>query len=76
MPISARILILLGLVLVTLGLLIVAFTRSVCICPSAGLPGDFSVRGRNWILSIPLATSLLLSALMTLLFWAFGRGPR
>jgi hypothetical protein len=74
MPISARILILLGLVLVTLGLLIVAFARLHM--PLGRLPGDFTVRGRNWILSIPLATSLLLSALLTLLFWAFGRGPR
>jgi Protein of unknown function (DUF2905) len=74
MPISARILILLGLVLVTLGLLIVAFTRLHM--PLGRLPGDITLRGRNWILSIPLATSLLLSALLTLLFWAFGRGPR
>jgi len=74
MPISARILILLGLVLVTLGLLIVAFARLHM--PLGRLPGDITVRGRNWILSIPLATSLLLSALLTLLFWAFGRGSR
>ena len=74
MPISARILILLGLVLVTLGLLIAAFTRLHM--PLGRLPGDITVRGRNWILSIPLATSLLLSALLTLLFWAFGRGSR
>jgi Protein of unknown function (DUF2905) len=74
MPIPARILILLGLVLVVLGLLIAAFTRLHM--PLGRLPGDITVRGRNWILSIPLATSLLLSALLTLLFWAFGRGPR
>jgi Protein of unknown function (DUF2905) len=74
MPISARILILLGLVLVTLGLLIAAFTRLHM--PFGRLPGDITVRGRNWFVSIPLATSLLLSALLTLLFWAFGRGSR
>jgi Protein of unknown function (DUF2905) len=74
MPISARILILLGLLLVVLGLLIAAVARLHM--PLGRLPGDITLRGRDWILSIPLATSLLLSALLTLLFWAFGRGPR
>ena len=74
MPISARILLLLGLLLVVLGLLIAAVARLHM--PLGRLPGDITLRGRNWILSIPLATSLLLSALLTLLFWAFGRGPR
>jgi len=74
MPISSRILILLGLLLVVLGLLIAAVARLHM--PLGCLPGDITLRGRDWILSIPLATSLLLSALLTLLFWAFGRGPR
>ena len=74
MPISARVLILLGLVLVALGLVITALARLHL--PVGRLPGDITLRGRNWILSIPLATSLLLSALLTLLFWAFGRGSR
>jgi hypothetical protein len=74
MPISARILILLGLVLLALGLLLATFARLHL--PLGRLPGDITLRSRNWIVSIPLATSLLLSALLTLLFWAFGRGSR
>jgi Protein of unknown function (DUF2905) len=74
MPIPARILILLGLVLVGVGLLLAALSRLHL--PLGRLPGDITLRGRNWIVSIPLATSLILSALLTLLFWAFGRGNR
>jgi hypothetical protein len=74
MPISARILILLGLVLVAVGLVVTALARLHL--PLGRLPGDLTLRGRNWIVSIPLASSLILSALLTLLFWAFGRGNR
>jgi len=74
MPISARILILVGLVFVALGLLFAGFDRLHLAL--GRLPGDLLWRGRNWTVSLPLATSLLLSALLTLLFWAFGRGNR
>jgi len=74
MTLSARILILLGLVLVAVGLLLATVARWHL--PFGRLPGDITLRGRNWIVSIPLATSLLLSALLTLLLWAFGRGGR
>jgi hypothetical protein len=74
MPISARALILLGLVLVALGLFITAFARLHL--PLGRLPGDITLRGRSWLVSIPLASSLIFSALLTLLFWAFGRGNR
>jgi hypothetical protein len=74
MLISARILILLGLALIVLGLLLATLGRLHL--PLGHLPGDLTLRGRNWIVSLPLATSLLLSALLTLLFWAFGCGRR
>ncbi len=74
MPISARILILLGLLLVALGLPAPRPWGRLHV-PLGRLPGDLTWRGRNWLVSLPLATSLLLSALLTLLFWAFGRGP-
>jgi hypothetical protein len=33
------------------------------------LPGDFSFGGRNWRVYFPLASSILLSLLLTLIFW-------
>lgn len=74
MLISARALILLGLVLVALGLPLAPPDRLHLLL--GHLPGDFTWRGRNWLVSVPLGTSLVVSALLTLLFWAFGRGQR
>jgi len=37
------------------------------------LPGDIVIRGRNSTLYLPLASSLILSALATFLFWLVGR---
>ena len=33
------------------------------------LPGDFEFGGRNWRVYFPLATSIILSILLTLLLW-------
>jgi len=37
------------------------------------LPGDMVFRGKNSVFYFPLATSLLLSLVLTLVFWLFGR---
>ena len=37
------------------------------------LPGDLHVQRGNWTFYFPLATSLLLSVVLSLLFWLFGR---
>ncbi|TMQ59462.1 MAG: DUF2905 domain-containing protein [Candidatus Eisenbacteria bacterium] len=37
------------------------------------LPGDLSFGGEHWRVYIPLGTSLLLSLLLTGLFWLFKR---
>lgn len=37
------------------------------------LPGDIIIRGKNSIFYFPLATSLLLSVLLTLGMWLFSR---
>lgn len=66
-----RILIFLGLVLVAAGLLLLGLARLHL--PLGRLPGDLSWRGRGWSVSFPLATSILLSVLLSLLFWAFNR---
>jgi predicted MFS family arabinose efflux permease len=58
----AKLLILTGLVLVGLGLaLMTGF-------PLGRLPGDFVVRRGSFTFYVPLATSILVSVILTLLF--------
>jgi hypothetical protein len=37
------------------------------------LPGDFVYRGKNTIVYFPLATSIIISVVLTLLFWLISR---
>jgi tellurite resistance protein TehA-like permease len=37
------------------------------------LPGDIHVQRGNWTFYFPLATSLVVSVVLTLLFWVVGR---
>jgi len=37
------------------------------------LPGDIMVQKKNFTFYFPLATSILLSLLLTFLFWLFGK---
>ena len=37
------------------------------------LPGDIIVQRKNFTFYFPLATSIILSVLLTLLFWLIGR---
>ena len=67
MPDLSRLLITLGIVLFAAGLLIALLARLHL--PVGRLPGDLSWRGRNWSVSVPLATSLLLS----LVLWLINR---
>ncbi len=65
-----RALIILGFVLVVLGALLSLVGR----VPWLGrLPGDIHVQRGTWSFYFPLATSLLLSVVLSLLFWLFGR---
>jgi len=58
-----RVLVLVGAVILFLGLLLVVANR----VPLIGrLPGDITVRGDGWTVYAPLATSIVLSVLLTL----------
>jgi hypothetical protein len=61
----------LGLLLVLIGVLIIGLNRLNL--PLGRLPGDFNWRGKGWSVSVPLATSILISVLLSLLLWAIGR---
>ena len=65
-----RMLIILGAVCLVLGGLLVLGGK----LPFLGrLPGDIVIRRGNWSFYFPLATSLVVSVLLTLLLWLFGR---
>ncbi len=65
-----KLLIVLGAVIVVAGLLL-TFSGKI---PWLGrLPGDIIVRKRNFTFYFPIATSILISIILTLIFWLFGR---
>lgn len=57
-----------GVVLLVLGALLVLWEQT-----GWRVPGDMVFRGRKWTLYLPLGTSLLLSALATLILWLLTR---
>ncbi len=69
-----RILIALGLLLVLVGAVILGLNRLNL--PLGRLPGDFTWRGKGWSASFPLATSIILSMILTLLLWVIGHMRR
>jgi hypothetical protein len=66
-----RAFVVLGLLLLGVGVLILGLERLHL--PVGRLPGDFNWRGRGWSVSFPLATSIIISILLTLLLWVVGR---
>lgn len=69
-----RILVIAGLFLVALGLLIIAAGRLGL--PFGRLPGDLTFRTKNVTVFAPIATSLLLSLLLTLILYVLSRFRR
>ena len=64
-----RVLMVLGGVLLFAGIALTAFGG----LGLGRLPGDFVVRRGNFTFFLPLATSILLSIVLTLLLWLFRR---
>jgi len=44
--------------------------------PLGRLPGDIVYRGKNTVFYFPLITCIVISVVLSLLFWLFGRGHR
>ena len=65
----SRLLIIFGLLLVAAGLLWPLITR----LGLGRLPGDIVIERENFRLYLPIATSLLLSAILSLIFWLINR---
>lgn len=67
-----RVIVFFGLIVVGVGLLVMA-AEKLPFFRLGRLPGDIVYRGKNVTLYFPLATCLLLSVLLTLLFSFFRR---
>jgi hypothetical protein len=66
-----KILIFFGAVLLALGLLLVLLGRTSL--PVGRLPGDIVYRGKHTTFYFPLATSILLSIVLSIVFYLIGR---
>lgn len=66
-----------GKMLVMLGLIITAIGGILLLAGRISwfgrMPGDILVQKKNFTFFFPLATSMLISILLTLLFWLLGR---
>jgi Protein of unknown function (DUF2905) len=60
-----------GLVLAAVGLVLVLVSRTNL--PIGRLPGDIVYRGKNTVFYFPLATSILLSVVLSLIFYVIGK---
>jgi Protein of unknown function (DUF2905) len=65
-----RTLVVMGLVVALVGVLLMVAGR----VPGLGrLPGDIYIQRGNWSFYFPLMTSIVISVLLTVVFWLFGR---
>ncbi len=65
-----RLLVIFGVVMVIAGILMMLSGK----LPWLGrLPGDIVLQRKNFTFYFPLATSILISLLLTLLFWILGK---
>jgi Protein of unknown function (DUF2905) len=69
-----KLLIVLGGILLVAGVVLVLLGRTNL--PIGRLPGDILYRGRNTTFYFPLATSIVLSVLLTLILYVIGRWRR
>jgi hypothetical protein len=74
MPEIGRILVGLGIVLIAVGGVVMLLGRSGL--PLGRLPGDFLYRGKNTTFYFPLATSIVVSVVLSLVFFLIGRLKR
>lgn len=69
-----RLLVIFGVALVVIGVVIMLLGRTGV--PLGRLPGDFVYRGNNTTFHFPLATSILLSVVLSLLAFLISRLKR
>jgi hypothetical protein len=69
-----RVLVIIGVALVVIGVVIMLLGRTGL--PLGRLPGDFVYRGKNTTFYFPLATSVLLSVVLSLIAFLISRLKR
>jgi len=69
-----RILLIFGVVLVVIGGIVLLLGRTGL--PLGRLPGDIVYKGKNTTFYFPLATSIVLSVVLSLVFYVIGRLKR
>jgi hypothetical protein len=69
-----KLLIFFGFILLVAGVVLTLLGRTNL--PLGRLPGDFVYRGKNSVFYFPLATSILVSVLLSLLLYVVGRFKR
>jgi len=69
-----KLLILFGVILMVAGVLLILVGRTHL--PIGRLPGDFLYRGKNTTVYFPLATSLLLSVVLSVVLYLLSRFRR
>jgi|SRR5712692_10139600 len=69
-----KLLLFFGAILLVLGVVLLFFGRTNF--PLGRLPGDIVYRGKNTTFYFPLATSILLSVVLSLVLWVIGRMKR
>jgi len=69
-----RVIVFLGIALVVIGGIVMLLGRTGV--PLGRLPGDIVYRGKNTIFYFPLATSILLSVVLSLVFYLIGHFRR
>jgi heme/copper-type cytochrome/quinol oxidase subunit 2 len=67
-----KLLLILGGVIVLIGVVLLLAGRFNL--PLGRLPGDITYRGKNTIVYFPLATSIIISIVLSLILWLFNRG--
>ncbi len=66
-----KLLLLLGGIIIVIGLVLLFAGRLHL--PLGRLPGDFVYRGKNTVFYFPLGTCILLSIILSLVFWLVSR---
>jgi hypothetical protein len=69
-----RLLLLLGVALVVIGGILILLGRTGL--PLGRLPGDFLYRGKNTTFYFPLASSILISIVLSIILFLIGRMKR
>lgn len=62
-----------GMIILLGGILLLAGRFNL---PLGWLPGDIVYRGKNTVFYFPLTTCIVISVVLSLLFWLFGKGHR